>query len=284
MLFEERNAPTLLAADSLDEARGADDRIRQADTLPPAWRIILTGRPGSWNRQVAVGEKDLIRGVTHLQPLRYPQDVQEFIWKWFSGRPERARSLSAQIFRQPALQQAATVPLILAFYCIIGGDEPLPARRADLYAKVIRRMFTGRWRGGGNSYPDQQACLDILRSWAWSAAEDHPVSWVGAWQDEFLTPQVRRPIDDQDALDHIAVPLGPSDLDSGMRKRRFVHRSLHEHLVAEHVVLEVSASDAAQELLKHLWYDPDWEYAGPAALAMHPYRGQVLKGASFCKV
>ena len=277
MLFEERNAPTLLAADSLDEARGADDRIRQADTLPPAWRIILTGRPGSWNRQVAVGEKDLIRRVTHLQPLRYPQDVQELIWKWFSGRPERARSLSAQIFRQPALQQAATVPLILAFYCIIGGDEPLPARRADLYAKVIRRMFTGRWRGGGNSYPDQQACLDILRSWAWSAAEDHPVSWVGAWQDEFLTPQVRRPIDDQDALDHIAVPLGPSDLDSGMRKRRFVHRSLHEHLVAEHVVLEVSASDAAQELLKHLWYDPDWEYAGPAALAMHPYRGQVLK-------
>ena len=52
MLFEERNAPTLLVADSLDEAHGADDRIRQADTLPAAWRIVLTSRPASWNQQL----------------------------------------------------------------------------------------------------------------------------------------------------------------------------------------------------------------------------------------
>ena len=44
-LFEERNAPTLLVIDSLDEARGADDRIRQVDTLPASWRIMLTSRP-----------------------------------------------------------------------------------------------------------------------------------------------------------------------------------------------------------------------------------------------
>ena len=44
-LFEERNAPTLLVADSLDEAGGADDRIRMADTLPYGWRIIVTSRP-----------------------------------------------------------------------------------------------------------------------------------------------------------------------------------------------------------------------------------------------
>jgi hypothetical protein len=55
VLFEDRNdAPTLLVADSLDEARGADDRIRQADTLPAAWRIVLTSRPASWNRQLAI--------------------------------------------------------------------------------------------------------------------------------------------------------------------------------------------------------------------------------------
>ncbi len=51
---EERNAPVLLVADSLDEARGADDRIRQADTLPPQWRIMLTSRPSSWNHQLEI--------------------------------------------------------------------------------------------------------------------------------------------------------------------------------------------------------------------------------------
>ena len=45
------------------------------------------------------------------------------------------------------------MPLILAFYCIVGGDQLLPSRRADLYAKVIRRMLTGRWRGSGDWRP-----------------------------------------------------------------------------------------------------------------------------------
>ena len=60
-LFEERNEPTLLVADSLDEANGADDRIRQADTLPASWRIMLTSRPGSWNHQLATGDADWSR-------------------------------------------------------------------------------------------------------------------------------------------------------------------------------------------------------------------------------
>jgi hypothetical protein len=62
--------------------------------------------------------------------LRYPDDVESFIAAWFSGRPGWAADLKAQLRQRPALQQAATVPLILAFYCIVGGDQPLPARTA----------------------------------------------------------------------------------------------------------------------------------------------------------
>ena len=39
----------------------------------------------------------------------------------------------------------------------------------------------------------------------------------------------------------------------------------------------MSADRAGRELLSHVRYDPDWEYAAPAALAMHPLRDQVLK-------
>ena len=87
--FEERSAPTLLVADSLDEARDADERIRLADTLPAAWRIVLTSRPASWNRQLAIddNDNDPSRRIGVLLPLRYPDDVEPFIARWFSGRP-----------------------------------------------------------------------------------------------------------------------------------------------------------------------------------------------------
>jgi hypothetical protein len=146
-----------------------------------------------------------------------------------------------------------------------------------LYAKVIRRMLTGRWRGSADRDPDPDACMETLRDWAWSAAASNPVSGTGAWADDFPTPRIRQSQDDRDALDHVAVPQGPPDADTGMTQRRFVHRSLREHLVAEHIALRMPAGQAAGELLNHLWYDPDWEYAGPAALAMHPQRDQILR-------
>jgi hypothetical protein len=153
----------------------------------------------------------------------------------------------------------------------------LPGRRTELYAKVIRRMLTGRWRGSGDRDPDPDACLETLRDWAWSAAVRDPVSGVGVWEDDFPTPRVRLSLDDRDALDHVAVPLGPPDADTGMTQRRFVHRSIREHLVAEHVAQRMTAEEAAEELLIHLWYDPDWENTAPFALVLHPGRSQVLK-------
>ena len=283
VMFEERDdEPMLLVMDSLDETRGADDRLRQADTLPAVWRILLTSRPGAWNGQIAVNEYSPLQQTGTLQPLQYPQDVESFVYAWFSSRQAWAASLAAQLRSRSALQEAAAVPLLLTFYCILGGNQPLPDRRAELYAQVIRRMLTGRWRGSSNWDPewDPAACMDTLRGWAWSAAASDPLSGLGDWADEFPAPRVRNS-GDRDALDHVAVPLGPPDLDTGMTRRQFVHRSVQEHLVAEYVALRMPAEEAADELVNHLWYDPDWEHAAPAALAMHPQREQVLKGLIF---
>jgi hypothetical protein len=275
-LFEDRTAQTLLVADSLDEARAADDRIRQADWLPDRWRIVLTTRPGSWNRQLGVGGQDKSRRLGNLRPLQYPGDVEAFIGAWFAGRPEAAEDLATALRHRPDLQQAATVPLILAFFCILARDGPLPARRADLYEKVIKRLLIGRWRGSGEPDLDVDACVETLRGWAWSAAASNPLSGVGEWLDEFTTPRVTLGADERAALDRVATPLAHADTDTGMTRRRFVHRSVQEYLVAD-AVARMPAREAAEELLKHLWYDPDWEYAAPAALALHPDRGEVLK-------
>ena len=174
MFFVERNEPTVLVIDSLDEAHGPDERLRQADTLP--WRVVLMSRPSSWNQQLDVGDGGDSRRVGALQPLRYPDDVESFIGRWFAQRPVWGRELVTQIAQRPTLQRSATVPLILAFYCIVGGDGPLPEFRRDLYARVLRRMLTGRWRDGADRDPDVAACLQILRDWAWSGAVSNSVS------------------------------------------------------------------------------------------------------------
>ena len=272
--FSERNAPVLLVIDSLDEATGSDERLRQADTLP--WRIVLTSRPSSWNHQLIIEKGTDSHRVGELHLLDYPDDVEPFIQRWFDLRPEWGHDLAVQIARRPGLQQAATVPLILAFHCIVAGGKPVPDFRHDLYARVLNRMLTGRWRGSDDRRPDVDMCLRTLRAWAWSGATSHLVSEVGTWVDDI--PAERCPLRgcDEDALDHVATPLGPPDVDTGMTLRRFIHRSIREHLVAEHVAT-LPVDQAAGTLLPHLWHDPDWEYAAPAALAMHPQHDQLLR-------
>jgi hypothetical protein len=271
----ERKAPTVLVIDSLDEARSSHERLRQADTLP--WRVVLTSRPSSWNQQLAINDTDDSHRVGELQPLRYPDDVEPFIHRWFAHQPQRGQDLAAQIRRRTGLQQAATVPLVLAFYCIVGGREPLPDFRRDLYDRVLSRLLTGRWRGDEERHPDVGTCIQMLRAWAWPGAEAfHPVSGVGTWADDILTERAGLGDADQNALDHIAMPLGPADVDTGRTLRRFIHRSIREHLVAQFVA-RLPVGQAVEILLPHLWYDPDWEYSAPAAIAMHPQHDQLLR-------
>lgn len=46
--------------------------------------------------------------------------------------------------------------------------------------------------------------------------------------------------------------------------------------MAEHVA-GLPVRQAVEALLPHLWYDPDWEYAAPTAIAMHPQHDQLLR-------
>jgi hypothetical protein len=274
--FAERSAPTVLVIDSLDEATGPDDRIRQADTLLPPWRIILTSRQASWQNQLDIEPKNPYRRVGELQRLSYPYDVEPFIRNWYKEQPEWGERLCVQLAERPLLQYAATVPLMLAFYCII-GREYLPRHRTDLCTRVINRMLTGRWRGSGDREPENPAaCLAQLREWAWSAAVKDECSGVGIWSEEIETEPVLLSETDRNALDHVAEPVQARNIDTGVIARRFVHRSLREQLVAAHVAQQMTTTEAADELLKHVWYDTDWEYAAPAALAMRPDRDQVL--------
>ena len=273
--FTERTSATLLVIDALDEALGPDERLRQADTLRAPWRIVLTSRPSSWNQQLII-DNDHFNHVGELQPLRYPTDVEPFIQNWFHQRPEWGRNLAAQIAQRRHLQEAATVPLILAFYCILGGRQPLPSFTRDLYSRVLKRILTGRWRGWDGHQPHVDDCLRALQGMAWSATSTQDPSGLGYWPDVFHAQPVRLGEAERNAVDHIAVPIALPDIDTDRTARRFIHHSMREHLVAEYVA-GLPVMEAAEVLLPHLWYDPEWEYACPAAVAMHPQNDQLLR-------
>jgi hypothetical protein len=283
-LFEARQGPVVIILDSLDEGPGAVAPIRKlAKAAPAAWRIIVTSRPGTWNQRAPFSDTDpaLVKGT--LRPLRYPSDVEPFISQWYASDPAAGTRLIEQLRRRPALRAAATVPLILAFYCILGGDQEIPERRADLYRLVIDLLLTGRWRDREDDQDyDHDECRRLLREWAWSAARDEECSGVGAWLDAFPTKPVRD-LGNNRALDHVATVIKRGvrktqvpPLEQGYQvTRRFVHRTLQEHLVAEYIAA-LPADQAAEELLGHLWYDPDWQYAAPTALILHEHRDDVL--------
>ena len=98
-LFTERDRRTLLVIDSLDEApdAGDRDRLREADSLKPPWRVVLTSRRSSWNSQLNIEDANPAHRVGELQPLRYPEDVEPVIQQWFADQPEHGQALAAQI-------------------------------------------------------------------------------------------------------------------------------------------------------------------------------------------
>ena len=71
--------------------------------------MLRGGEPGQDGRKVL------------LASCATPQEVEPVITGWLKGQTRTGCGAAwAQLRNRPALRQAATVPLILAFYCIAG--------------------------------------------------------------------------------------------------------------------------------------------------------------------
>jgi len=121
--------------DSLDEASGpASQRLKAVGEEFREWRIVLTSRPSSWpDGLIEIRKEEPGHQVGDLQPLRYPEDVEAFTEKRFTGAARsRGEALIGGIRRSGSSSRSATVPLLLAFYCIAAersrGDPGVPDR------------------------------------------------------------------------------------------------------------------------------------------------------------
>jgi hypothetical protein len=282
--FSQPGTPVLMVVDSLDEAAdlaGQAARLRELSSLH-GWRVVVTSRPAAWEATYR-GQRDGPR-VVELQDLKYPADVRAFIQAWFLADPSRGDSLIQQISARDDLARVAVVPLMLTFYCLLSEEpatatRPLPARRRDLYLRLVRRLLLGRWAAnaaGPDAAPDLDYCETLLTNWAWHGVHHRTTpTGLGDWGDSFTQPTPPRE-GERRAIDHVAPKV--TEDEEGEITRRFVHRTFLEHFVAEHIAT-LDANQAANLLLPHLWFDPDWRVAAPAAIAAHNQRqrGAVLQ-------
>ena len=266
----------LAVVDSLDEAADLAGQANQLHELTSlhGWRVVVTSRPAAWDVTFR-GDPARADGprVAHLQDLVYPADVDAFVRAWFAADRGRGDALVEQIRARSDLARAAVIPLILTFYCLLTETpapvaQPLPARRRDLYGRLVQRLLLGRWATYGRP-PDADYCKKLLTEWAWHAVRDRTTpTGLDDWADTFEQPTAPRD-GERRAIDHVAPTV--TEDDEGVSTRRFIHRTVLEHFVAEHIA-SLDPDQAARILLPHLWFDPDWEVAAPAAAATHNRR------------
>jgi hypothetical protein len=277
--FNGPRGPYLLVLDGLDEAgAGFDERILGWIPGTPGLnaRLVLTSRPGAWTNQLPLDGKNPGHHVVELSPLEYPADVLAVIDGWLGDQPENRDRLVRLLAARAELAEAARTPLLCAMLCLLAeSPEGIPSRRRELYRRLVTRLLRGEWRPGAratNYEPARQA----LRHLASAGAVDDPGTGLAEWPDAVAVP-LPVPLSEQAMswVTHVAPPQR-YDPDADPQPRRFVHRSIREYLLAEHLAT-LPVVDAAIATEQHLWFDVSWEPVVPAAVAGHPQRDELLR-------
>ena len=278
-------ARVLAVADSLDEGVAVNHArtLLNSLTSSPTRRLVVTSRPEAWHSAASGLRATQDTRVGTLTELRYPKDVHGYIKVWFTENPPTAQHLIRQLEHRRELRATATSPLLLTFYCMLTEQEPdqeLPRRRRELYRTIIDMLLAGGW-ATAEEHVDTDGCRAILQQWAWDAVKEAVTpAGLGVWPETITTnrttPNVSAAM--ERALDNVAPKQEhphSSHYDHKQVERRFLHRTLWEYLVSEHIAT-FSATKAAKALLPHIWFDPDWHITLPMAIAAHRRRSRLV--------
>ena len=278
-------ARVLAVADSLDEGVSVNSArtLLNSLTSTPGRRLVVTSRPEAWRSATAGLRATQDTRIGTLTELRYPEDVHGYIKAWFTENPSTAQHLIRQLEERRELRATATSPLLLTFYCMLTEQEPdqeLPRRRRELYRTIIDLLLAGGWATTEKPV-DTDACRAILQQWAWEAVKDAVTpTGLGVWPETITTNCTPLHVSAamERALDNVAPKQEhprSSFYDHKQVERRFLHRTLWEYLVSEHLAT-FSAAKAAKALLPHIWFDPEWRVALPMAVAAHRRRSRLV--------
>jgi HEAT repeat protein len=202
-------AGCVLLFDGLDEvpasSRGPLGGLLESIAETSSARVVVTSRIAGYSSPPFPHAKEF-----ELTAFDTPA-VHSFIAAWFVETPARADALTRELSRVPMLDGLSRTPLLLAFLCLIAADtpagEPLPLRRSELYARVLRLLLQAPWRHDHARLDDEQldARVQLLGEVTYELAVSDR-----AWRDLFHTRELRHTISKL-APDAGVVPLEPGN-------------------------------------------------------------------------
>ena len=253
-------------------------------------KILLTSRIAGYDRERVPFEfQGSERAKNELELISFDQEqIISFVKSWFAAKEMRNEDrLLAKINKEPILESQARIPLLLSFICsVFEQDEvfPTPLPRAKLYKKMLDKLLKASWR---NEDQDEQKAREITTTAKMAVLEE--VAWDFAsgkdgWTDLMPPKRLRNILKDDTMLvalsEHagVLVRAGEPSPNESLQEvpYLFLHRTLHEYLVAYHLSQE--PFERCFDLIQpHLWFDPDWEIVLPLLAGLLEEPSKLLR-------
>jgi hypothetical protein len=199
------------------------------------------------------------------------------LWqRWFAarGQPVPTERLGPVLAPYSPLRRFVRVPLIAAFCAWVAEAEPVASTRTGLYAQVVRRFLALSWKTSspaprGSLRQDGAARVRLegrLAGLAWNMATSER-----GWQDALSVDECEEilaadgPADSSHSLlwgpvRQIGILVQPGvgpDMPLGDGPVMWIHRSVHEFLVARKLTVEPADVTAAL-FERRCWFHPAW--------------------------
>ena len=289
----------VLLLDAWDEVA---DRHRALTGALSGWarahgdgRVILTSRLAGYT-----GSPVDAPGTAQVELVPFsPEDVERFVDAWFASQPGTASRLRAWLRRNPAASGMSRVPLLLTLLCALASDpgEKLPARRTELYERILRflaREHRPLERRPGDLEVD--ATLEVLGFMAVAFA-NRDGAWVDRMPADGLVAAIRAAGDPyrelrsagRGAYDILAAlskedgVLVPASDPTGGRSvpYLFLHRTFHEYLAARH--LSRQPPEGWMPVIEaHRWFEPEWDEVIAMLAGLLPDPNPLLRAFADC--
>ena len=237
--------------------------------------IVITARKAGYQQHPASS----LSGFTQLEVLGFrPEDISEFVNKWFKFDPNhprqsKASDLNRKLEANPRLHTLGANPLLLSLIVLVYDAQPeLPDRRAELYKRCVETLlYNWDLKRGINRHHDfdikRKQALLIEIAWYFHTKgqryfpEDELLQVIEAF---FLANTL--PIEDTRFILAEIVTQNGLLRAQAWRWYGFLHLTIQEYFVANYYI---GKPDQLDSLLGYLG-DPWWEevvllYAGQAS-------------------
>ena len=241
-----RDSRGLIVLDGLDEVLGGDEINRASKIIGllsdfPG-RVIVSSRiAGYRGLQLRVNEY----AVDQLSPL----EIESFLDYWYAGRGVEGRArIRVAMEGSEDLRDLMSIPVMAGFAAYVSETDDVPGRTSELYEKYLSLFFQRVWKETYHQREDfieVGDLIDAAEELAWKMGTT--VSTVpevdDRWIDVVDLGTIRRMISTRRnasrALVQVDGMLTPhrGDVRTPLmhREYRWIHRTMHEHLVGRHL-------------------------------------------------